>query len=159
MLVYSSLRLSSRQCWGGYSTTESRVAAMEAKLAAEETARRQAVVDGGWRVDCSTDHHKAERRCFAGSFDVEGRDAFQIVYVNRRGPVLYTPHDFPGRVPTVRVDDGPVIPATNPNGILTALTNGRTAYVVYHRWPMGEVQMTVDVAGFAEAYSELLAIL
>lgn len=113
---------------------------------------------GKWSVNCVADHAKAETTCFAGTFGDDARTTFsffQITYVNGRGPNLAVPNDYPGTVPTVRVDNGPVL--SDPVRIVEALKTGATAYVVYYSWPMGEEQMTVKIGGFAAAYDALLA--
>lgn len=132
------------------------LAGCSATAAAKKTVEAQTVA-GNWRVHCTDDQFKSERTCYAGTFG-ETRHTFkffQIAYVNRTGPIVLTPHDFPGRVATVRVDDGPVL--TDPAAIVNALKSGTTAYVVFHIWPTGEERMTLPVAGFAEAYAALLA--
>jgi hypothetical protein len=151
MRILSAIGLAMAAMLAGCSSSGN---AIKARI--DATTLSHAVGEEGWRVDCLTDHHKAETRCFAGSFDQDGRGAFQMVYLNGKGPILYTPNDFPGRVATVRVDNGPVIPETNARGIVEALKVGKVAYVIYHRWPSGEEKMTVDVRGFAEAYQVLL---
>lgn len=116
-----------------------------------------ASVIGNWRINCVDDHAKAERMCFAGSFGPDARTTlkyFQIAFVNGVGPVLVVPNDYPGQVPTVRVDEGPVL--SDPAAIVQALMVGKTAYVVFYHWPEGEQRMTVDVTGFPEAYAALL---
>lgn len=116
----------------------------------------ESTLASGWRVDCTGDQFKAQRTCFAGTFgDTRATlKFFQIGYVNGAGPGLFVPHDFPGRTPTVRVDNGPVL--SDPAAIVEALKAGTTAYVVFHVWPTGEERMTVDVRGFSEAYALLL---
>ena len=114
----------------------------------------------GWRVDCRSDQYTNERTCFAGTFGKGARSAlsfFQIAYVNGKGPHLFVPHDFPGRTPTVRVDNGAVL--TDPKAIVSALSAGSTAYVVFHVWPTGEDRMSVSTAGFASAYQRLQGML
>src|SRR3569623_1131940 len=112
---------------------------------------------GNWRVDCTDDHAKAQTTCFAGTFassSTATSKAFQIIYINKIGPLLMVNNDFPGETPTVRVDDGPVL--SDPSAIVEALRAGRTAYVVFYQWPRGEERMTVDVTGFSAAYRALL---
>lgn len=110
----------------------------------------------GWRVDCLRDEYKAQTRCFAGTFAKTGVGAFQVSFINGVGPEIIVPHDFPGRVATVRVDGGPVNPTTSPQAIVEAMKTGQTAFVVFHVWPTGEQRATVDVSGFREAYPVLL---
>lgn len=115
-------------------------------------------VNANWNVRCLDDQYKATRTCQASTFG-DGRatfNYFQIAYVNGVGPMLVTPNDFPGRVPTVRVDNGPVL--SEANKIVTAMRLGKTAYVSFHVWPTGEQRMTVDVTGFSEAYDRLLEL-
>lgn len=109
----------------------------------------------GWRVDCNDDQAKAERSCFAGTFDKTSGAFFQVRYVNGAGPTVFTPEDFPGRVGSVRVDNGPVVPLNNSAAIVSHMEAGKTAYVVWNRWPSGEQRMTIDVEGFAEAHQAL----
>lgn len=110
----------------------------------------------GWRVDCTDDQALAQRTCYAGTFGEtsETLKFFQIAFVNKTGPLLRTPHDFPGRTPSVRVGDGPVL--TDPAKIVEALKAGGTAYVAFDVWPYGGQRMIVKVDGFAEAYQLLL---
>lgn len=120
------------------------------------------IVEGQWRVDCTYDQYKSERTCFAGTFgdDHVGQGAlkfFQIAYVNKNGPLVYTPNDFPGRIATVRVDNGPVLSADHPGEIVAALKQGTTAFVTFNVWPHGEERMTVALTGFAAAYVALQA--
>jgi hypothetical protein len=117
----------------------------------------ESLVAGGWSVRCNDDQYKDERTCFAGTFgDTTYKlKFFQIAYVDGRGPLLLTPSDFPGRTPSVRVDNGPVL--TDPTAIVAALRQGGTAYVLFHAWPDGEKRMTVRLEGFGTAYDALLA--
>lgn len=115
----------------------------------------------GWTVQCTADHHKAERTCRASKFG-EGPAGsgipFQVYYVNREGPFILAGHNtFPGREATIRVDSGPVVRTSNANAVVRSLNSGATAYVVYHVWPTGERKMTVDIRGFDAAHKKLRA--
>jgi invasion protein IalB len=134
----------------------------------EEGARisadiQRSTLASGWTVRCAEDHHRAERRCYAGKFGkIAGMEGppFQVYYVNKVGPKIIAGFDdFPGMMATVRVDNGRVIPVSNPGAIIDALRSGRTAYVIYYSWPKGEERMTVDVAGFAEALQLLQSMI
>jgi len=107
----------------------------------------------GWRVDCNYDQFKAENRCFAATFSDDA--PFQVVYINDSGPTLFTPHNYPGRRGTVRVDDGPVRFFEDATNIVNDMKVGQKAFVVYHVWPEGERNMIVDITGFSQAFALL----
>lgn len=113
----------------------------------------------GWHVSCQYDQFKAERRCWTGTFGEKTPGLilrfFQVSYTNGKGPSIWVPHDFPGRVATVRVDNGPVVSVTDASRIVEQLKAGTTAYVVFHVWPDGQRKMIVNLTGFNEAYAEL----
>jgi invasion protein IalB len=121
-------------------------------------------LSSGWRVDCTRDAFTDERRCFAGRFgraDWGGPESipFQIYYVNGTGPMMLAgDHDFPGRAPSIRIDDGPAGTATASPDVIAALRQGREARVVYHVWPHGERRMVVSLDGFAQAHDQLMHI-
>lgn len=115
---------------------------------------KQTTLSSGWRVDCNYNQFKAENRCFAATFS--GSSPFQIVFINQSGPTIFTPHTFPGRRGTVRVDNGKVRFFEDAVGIVNDMKVGEKAFVVYHVWPEGERKMIVDITGFSEAYELLL---
>lgn len=118
---------------------------------------RDTTLQSGWRVDCTYDRFKDVNRCFAGIFGEAPNTApLQVFYLNQRGPfIMAGRHDFPGRTPTVRVDEKKPMPTTDAKGIIEALKSGSTAYVVYHVWPKGERRSVVKISGFPEAYDLL----
>lgn len=137
-----------------------------AKLLAEGSAIGMRVdattSSSGWRVDCTSDQYTASKRCFAATFGTGAAGSgvpFQVYYENGRGPnILAGYNDFPGREATVRIDDGVVRKASEATAIVSALSKGTTAFVIYNVWPEGERRMTVNIAGFAEAYAKLQAL-
>jgi hypothetical protein len=116
----------------------------------------------GWLVRCNYDQFKAERECFAGKFgDTRGHGeaSVKIAFLNGEGPTIQIPfNDYPGATATIRVDDGPVLPITESAALVKSFGSGRTAYVAFYNWPDGERKLTIDLAGFSEAYSQLLSI-
>ena len=80
-------------------------------------------------------------------------------FENGKGPFIQASlNDFPGRTAPVRVDSGKVRLQEDARGIVGDLINGQTALVTYNVWPTGQERMSVQVAGFAEAYTQLKAI-
>ena len=143
--------------------TEERSKALNEKI-------RNEYVNSNWRVSCHDDAVTTSRRCFAGTFGEKmGHDGmafggknipFQVYYFNEEGPYISVGfHTFPGRTPTIRIDDD--VPRETPSEPLPEVAQRlRTAHVVrarYHVWPRGAEDMIVDVSGFDEAWQQLTA--
>jgi len=63
---------------------------------------------------------------------------------------------FPGKVPIVRVDSNPPIFDMHAPELIEQLKKGTIVRAEYYVWPSGAERMTLDPAGFAEAYDLLL---
>lgn len=139
---------------------------------------KQRYVNENWNADCTVDNVSTVRRCYAGTFGQRlGYDGepfgsksipFQVVYIDRSGPFIRVGyHTYPGRHPTVRIDDhapvsvqddgGVTAPSADPL-IVQQMLSGRTARAAYHVWPQGEEQMYVDLSGFDQAWQRLNVI-
>jgi hypothetical protein len=102
------------------------------------------------------------RQCYAATFgsnpwSTAPNVPFRVVFMNREGPVVQPGFNtFPGRTPTVRVDDNdPIYDMRDPK-LIEQLKTGRIVRAEYHVWPSGAERMTLDPSGFAEAYALLL---
>ncbi|MEL6170499.1 MAG: hypothetical protein AAFR02_00600, partial [Pseudomonadota bacterium] len=91
---------------------------------------------------------------------------FQVYFLNSRGPFIFAgSHTFPGRKPQVRFDndaqaftvaDDSGVSANRPQpDIVNRMQSASQAFVRYHSWPEGSRDMTVDVTGFSQAWSQL----
>lgn len=139
---------------------------------------KQRYVNENWNADCSVDNVSTVRRCYAGTFGQRlGYDGepygsnsipFQVVYFDGSGPFIRVGyHTYPGRTPTVRIDDhapvnvqddgGVTAPSADPL-IVKQMLSGRVARATYHVWPQGQEQMYVDLTGFDQAWQRLNAI-
>jgi hypothetical protein len=123
----------------------------------------------GWRVDCNVDDTNATKECFAGTFGITAYKGalngppFRIVFRGpENGPLLQGPfvepgfQDWPGDeyTPTVRIDNNEPI-HDNP-ALFREMDTGVLAKVEYWVWPTGPERMSVNLAGFHEAYKLLL---
>jgi hypothetical protein len=127
-------------------------------------------VNENWSADCTTDAVTGMSRCFAATFgrymDSRGNaiDAgnlpFQVYFDDQRGPFLSVgTNTYPGRTPTVRLDDGePVHLAERKQQLelVVKMIDARTARARFHVWPTGHEDMIVDLQGFGEAWEKLL---
>lgn len=148
---------------------------IRARVALMEQQRSTRYVNSNWYVDCAVDAVSAVRRCYASTFGKSlGHDGepygsniipFKVVYVDKSGPYVEVGvHDFPGRTPTVRIDDNkPVsvqdyggVQAPSPDPLLVQqMLSGRVTRATYHVWPKGPEQMYVDISGFDQAWQRL----
>lgn len=137
------------------------------QLVREQEQRRK--VNENWSADCRTDSVSAIRRCWVGTFsqamNIDGnpigpkRVAFQIYYLNERGPYLDVgPNTFPGRSPTIRIEETePTIfnhQAPQPE-LVSKVRSGLYARIRYHEWPRGSDDRYVDLRGIGEALDVL----
>ncbi len=124
----------------------------------------------GWRVDCNVDDINATKECFAVTSGISAYEAlssppFRIVFRGpENGPLLQGPfvepgfQDWPGDeyTPTVRIDNNePIHDMYNP-ALFREMDTGVLAKVEYWVWPTGPERMSVNLAGFHEAYKLLL---
>jgi hypothetical protein len=135
----------------------------------------------GWRVDCVTDTIQNVRRCFAGTFAKKmdhngygyGRKSipFQIVYYGKIGPFLKVGfHTFPGRYPTIRLDDGDPITILDDGGggrgdkiqpkLIKPMWSSQVLRARYHSWPEGHQDIIIEnLFGLEEAWNRLQEII
>ncbi len=137
---------------------------------------RERRVNENWSVDCTVDQVTTLKRNFASTFgqlmayngSAYGGNhiPFQVYFLGESGPFVSVGfHTYPGRYPTVRVDDNDPIRVQNdggvsapkPDSILVALMcTGKVARARYHSWPDGSQDMIVNLIGFEEAWLRLL---
>ncbi len=150
-----------------------RLSAESSQWAAELEARRR--VNDNWSADCVVDQVTGVRRCFTATFgqamDFEGNGygpknlPFQIFYYDNEGPFVQVGlHTYPGRRPTVRVDDNEPVTVWDSAGVehrgkdqelVELLLSGTVARARYHVWPDGPQDMIVDLTGISEAWERL----
>ena len=135
-------------------------------------------VNDNWSAYCATDQVSTTRRCYAGTFGrlmlASGEPVgdksfpFQVYFLNQAGPyVLVGHHTFPGRTPTVRVDDNIPIEVNDAAGVnalrphpelVEKLRRGTAVRARFHEWPRGARDIYVDLTGFEEAWQRLLTL-
>lgn len=135
-------------------------------------------VNDNWSAYCTVDNVTTLRRCYAGTFGQNmGYDGnpygsksipFQVYFLNDSGPyVMVGYHTFPGRTPTVRIDnndpveirDNAGVTAPGPSPILVKqMLAGKVAKARYHVWPRGSEDMYIDLSGFGQAWERLNVI-
>lgn len=133
-------------------------------------------VDKNWSVDCTIDHVTALKRCFAFTFgqkmSIDGQAygrkdiPFQVYFSGESGPfVMAGFNTYPGKSPTVRVDDNNPVRVHDYSGVsklkpdeslVKLLRKGKVARISYHSWPEGRQDMIVDLTGFEEAWQRLM---
>lgn len=159
-----------------HTTEERRVAdSSKAALAWPENLERERRVNENWSAYCTTDQVTTVKRCYAGTFGQSmGNDGqpygsknipFQVYFLDTSGPFLMVGyHTFPGRTPTIRVDDLVPIQVHNDAGItalrpdpelVEALRTGSVVKARYHVWPDRTEDMLVKLQGFEEAWQKL----
>lgn len=128
-------------------------------------------VNENWSAACITDQVTMSKKCFASTFGRRmGGDgepygsksiAFQIYFLDERGPFIMVGFNtYPGRTPTVRIDENEPIqirnspPVASPS-LVEQLRLGRVARGRYHVWPTGSEDIYVDLTGFEEAWRRL----
>ena len=127
-----------------------------------DTARR---VNENWSADCTRDQVTNTRRCFAGTFDSRSR-SFQVYFINNSGPFIAAgAHTFPGRKPEIRFDndqssmtiqDDAGVSSNRPQqSIVSRMLTAQTANLRAHTWPDGSRDSTINVRGFAQAWTRL----
>jgi hypothetical protein len=153
------------------------VSARSERMVADAYAREQKrKVNENWNADCTTDAVTGVRRCFAGTFgqsmDARGNGfggknlPLQTYFVDQDGPfILVGTNTYPGRTPTIRLDDSEPMPVWNFGGtrppqpqpeLVAQFLDAQTARARFHVWPEGSNDMIVDLRGFGEAWSKLL---
>jgi invasion protein IalB len=133
-------------------------------------------VDYNWSVDCTIDKLTTLKRCFAFTFGQKmssdrrvygGKDIpFQVYFIGTSGPfVMAGFNTYPGKSPTVRVDDNDPVRVHDYSGVsklepdeslVELLRKGKVARISYHIWPEGRQDMIVDLTGFEEAWQRLM---
>ncbi len=133
-------------------------------------------VDRNWSVDCTIDHLTTLKRCFAFTFgqkmSSDGRAygrkdiPFQVYFIGQSGPfVMAGFNTYPGKSPTVRVDDNSPVRVHDYGGVsklepdeslVELLRKGKVARISYHIWPEGRQDMIVDLSGFEKAWQLLM---
>ena len=134
-------------------------------------------VNENWSVHCTADQVTTTRTCRAFTFGQmmngsgEGFGSksipFQVFFVGKLGPFVQVGyHTYPGRHPTVRVndnkptkiqDDGGVSPPKPVDmTVIEQLRGGQIVRARYHSWPKGGQDMIVDIEGFDAAWNRLL---
>lgn len=117
-----------------------------------------------WEVRCRVDELSDVRSCSLRNGNLEPQ--FALLLVGAKGSPIVMPgvHDFPGRKATVRVDQNKAIvfaPADKRDSgkqieLVEQLRQGKVARFEYHQWPEGAQRASIDLAGFREAYAELI---
>lgn len=147
------------------------------KEALERGARitKERRVNDNWSAFCNVDAVTGVKKCAAGTFayamDHEGKPfgtknyPFQVYFVNNQGPyVMVGLHTFPGRNPTVRVDDGAPVTVGDDGGVsppvpapalVDQIRTGLVARARFHSWPKGAQDIYVELTGFEEAWQRL----
>ncbi len=133
-------------------------------------------VDKNWSVDCTIDHLTTLKRCFAFTFGQKmsnngqayGRKdiPFQVYFIGKSGPFVVAGFNtYPGKPPTVRVDDNKPVKVHDYGGVsklepdeflVELLRKGKVARISYHLWPEGRQDMIIDLTGFEEAWQRLM---
>jgi hypothetical protein len=127
-------------------------------------------VNENWSADCTTDAVTNVSECRAATFgqsmDHRGQGygdknlPFHVYFIDQRGPFLRMGFNtYPGRTPTVRLDDGePVHLAEREQQLelVGEMINARTARARFHVWPTGSEDMIINLQGFGEAWEKLL---
>lgn len=143
---------------------------LQAAQAAAKALEERRRVNENWSADCIVDKITTSRRCFAATFGrpmkADGTPfmgqatiPLEVFYVDSAGPFLQIGFNtFPGRDPTVRVDDG--VPYTFPErappaALLAELRAGRVLRGRYYVWPRGAADAIFDLTGIEEALSRL----
>lgn len=157
----------------------------DARLCAQALATREQraatpAVKDPWVVNCLDDQVLGLRRCWAGTFGREMASngtpynsppsiPFQVFFVSNGvatlGPFVDVGlHTFPGRRPTVRVDEHPPISVAYDAGVsgrepnpalVEQLRRGQVARARYHVWPSGPRDLFVELTGFEAAWQRL----
>lgn len=112
----------------------------------------------GWSVKCSADKALAQSQCHMAKFDdgVPFILRYRITSEGVSGPVVEPGYNtFPGRDPTVRVDQHMPVSDMRSAKLIDQMRTGTTAVATYHVWPGGRRTMSVDLAGFEAALADL----
>ncbi|HOT82553.1 MAG TPA: hypothetical protein PLP17_06150 [Oligoflexia bacterium] len=140
----------------------------ESRKRDEIATAQQNEINIRWSVSCLTDQVTTVRRCWAATFARPmshdgmpyGRAniAFQVSYLNDLGPYIITLNDYPGRDPTIRIDNNHpmkfTIDGPQPQ-IVNVLRTGEVARVRRWVWPKGSEDIFVVLRGLSEALDEL----
>lgn len=129
------------------------------KLAADLAPRE--TTDGPtraeWEVKCTLDELTDARTCSLRSWTVQAQ--LTVVFVDQRGPFIVPGvPDAPGKSVTVRVDQNQAItfaPGTKGTALAEQLLHGKIVRFEYSR-SRGPERAALELAGFAEAYQELI---
>lgn len=158
---------------GGCTTTESKPSPDEIYRAELSELRR---VNANWSSDCTiTNPLEKTRRCFlatsaqriSASGDPVGslKDNFQIYYLNESGPYFrISNHNYPGRTPSVRVDDNQVIQLPNTatetyQNVANQMLLGKRMLAQFTVWPDSmDTYMLVDLEGFNDGWKRLQSL-